>query len=82
MNNRNQVIYTRGVCKTFILVFKLPKKTPAFGVKINRMLREIGAEKVSNSVWRSGDLRALTKMAVLIRNGDGTAKILEEKIVF
>lgn len=66
----------------FILVFKLPRKAPTFGVKVNRMLREIGAEKVSNSVWRSEDLRTLTKIAVLIRNGDGTANVLEEKIVY
>lgn len=68
--------------ETFILVFRLPRKSPAFGVKVNRMLKEIGAEKVSNSVWRSEDLRTLTKVAVWIRNADGTANVLEEKIVY
>jgi hypothetical protein len=51
-------------------------------VKINRLLKEIGAEKVQNSVWRSENLKELTKMAVWVRNVGGSAQILEEKVVY
>lgn len=66
----------------YLIVFDLPRGSGAMGVKINRLLKKIGAEKVHNSVWRSENLRELTKIAVWARNAGGSARILEEKIVY
>lgn len=66
----------------FLIVFGLPRGAPALGVKVNRLLREIGAEKVSNSVWASEDLKTLTKIVVWIRNAGGKAAVIEEKIIY
>lgn len=66
----------------YILAFDIPKGDSILRVKVNRLLKKIGAEKVQNSVWRSGNLRELTKIAVWIRNVGGDAKILEEKIIY
>lgn len=63
-------------------MFDLPKGNATMGVKINRLLKSIGAEKVQNSVWRSENLRELTKVAVWVRNVEGKATILEENVVY
>jgi CRISPR/Cas system-associated endoribonuclease Cas2 len=66
----------------YILIFDIPRENPILAVKVNRKLKEINAEKIQNSVWRSENLEELTKIALLIRNSGGKAQILEEKIVF
>jgi len=66
----------------FLIVFGLPKGARGLGVKVNRLLKEIRAEKISNSVWASEDLRTLTKVVVWIRNAGGKAAVIEEKIVY
>ena len=66
----------------YLLMFDLPGGNATMGVKINRLLKEIGAEKVQNSVWKSGNLNELTKIAIWVRNVGGSAQILEEKIVY
>ena len=63
----------------YVLIFKLPKKAPAFGVKINRKLKEIGAKKLQNSVWEANDLEGLTTIAVWIKNAGGKVNILEKR---
>jgi CRISPR/Cas system-associated endoribonuclease Cas2 len=72
--NREKMIY--------ILIFDIPRENPILAVKVNRKLKEINAEKIQNSVWRSENLEELTKIALWIRNSGGKAQILEEKIVF
>lgn len=66
----------------YLLMFDIPKGNAVMGVKINRLLKEIGAEKVQNSVWKSGNLKELTKIAIWVRNVGGMAQILEEKIIY
>lgn len=66
----------------YLVVFSLPKGNAVMGVKINRLLREIGADKVQKSVWRSDNLKELTRIVMWVRNTGGTAQILEEKIVY
>ena len=51
-------------------------------VKINRLLKEIDAEKIQNSVWASENLKEFTKIAIWIRNVGGTAQVIEEKIIY
>jgi len=66
----------------YVLVFGLPSGSATLKVKVNRLLRDSGAEMVQRSVWRSDDLRCLTAAAVKVRNAGGEATILEEKVVF
>ncbi len=65
-----------------ILIFDIPKGQTILNVKVNRKLKEIGAEKVQNSVWKSDNLKELMKIAIWIRNAGGEAKILEENVIF
>lgn len=65
-----------------ILIFDIPKGETILNVKVNRKLKEIGAVKIQNSVWRSDNLKELIKIAIWIRNVGGKAKVLEEKIIF
>lgn len=66
----------------YLLMFDLPRGNATMGVKINRLLRSIDAEKVQGSVWRSENLRELTKIAIWVRNVEGKATILEEKVIY
>ena len=65
-----------------LIIFSIPRGNAALGVKVNRLLKGIGAEMVQNSVWRSDNLRELTRIAVWVRNVGGSAQILEEKIIY
>jgi hypothetical protein len=71
-----------NVTGRFLIVFGLPRGAPTLGVKVNRLLKEIGAEKISNSVWASDDLKTLTKIVIWIRNAGGKAAVIEERIVY
>ncbi len=66
----------------YIILLKFPKKTPALIVKINRELKKMNAKKIQNSVWKSENLKGLTKIAVWINNAGGKSRIIEEKIVY
>ncbi len=66
----------------YLLIFDIPKGNSILNVKVNRLLKKIGADKIQNSVWRSENLKELTKISIWIRNVGGDAKILEERIVF
>lgn len=67
---------------TYLLIFDIPKGSTILNVKVNRLLKYIGAEKIQNSVWRSDNLKELTKIVIWIRNAGGKAQILEEIIVY
>lgn len=67
---------------SYIIIFGIPKGNGTLGVKVNRLLKEIGAEKIKGSVWRSGNLRELTKIAIWVRNAGGVAHIVEDRVVF
>lgn len=67
---------------TYLLVFGIPKGSTILNVKVNRLLKYIDAEKIQNSVWRSDNLKELTKIVIWIRNAGGKAQILEERIVY
>jgi len=65
-----------------ILIYDLPRGQTILAVKVNRLLKSIGAEKVQNSVWKSENLKELIKIVIWIRNSGGSAMILEENIVY
>lgn len=65
-----------------VIIFDIPQGEKILNVKVNRLLKKISAEKIQNSVWRSDNLKELTKIALWIRNAGGKATILEEKIIF
>ena len=66
----------------YLLIFDIPKGQSILRVKVNRLLKDIDAKKIQNSVWESESLKELTKIAIWIRNAGGDAKILEEKIIY
>jgi CRISPR-associated endonuclease Cas2 len=66
----------------YLLIFDIPKGQSIMRVKVNRLLKSIGARKVQSSVWSSENLRELTKIAVWIRNAGGNAQIIEERIIY
>ncbi len=68
--------------KIFILVFDIPRDEPVVKLKVNRNLHKIKAVKVQHSVWSSNELKELIDIATFIKNSGGSARILEEKLVF
>lgn len=66
----------------YLIIFDIPKDHSILRVKVNRLLKEIDAKMIQNSVWRSENLKELTKIAIWIRNSGGSATILEEKIIY
>ncbi len=68
--------------KSFILAYDIPTNLPYFKKKINRLLRKMNAKMVQRSLWSSEDLEGLIKIAILIKNAGGKARIMEEKLIF
>jgi len=68
--------------KNFTLVFDIPTEEKSFKVKINRILNKINAKQIQRSVWQSDNLEELIRIATLIKNIDGKARVMEEKLVF
>ncbi len=66
----------------FILSFDLPRDYNTARVRIFRHLKKINARMVHESFWRHDDLKELVDVAMLIKKFDGSASILEERLVF
>lgn len=68
--------------KDFILMFDIPKELNRVEVRVWRDLNKINAEKIQHSLWKSNKLKELIDIATFIKNSGGTARILEEKLIF
>lgn len=66
----------------FVLAFDIPANMDSFKLKINRELHRIGAKKIQQSIWQSDNLSELVRIGVLIKNIGGSARVLEEKLIF
>ena len=66
----------------FILIFDMPSGEHTLRKKIYRLLKKTGAKKLQISVWESGSLANLIKVANIIRIAGGKAIVLEKKLVF
>jgi len=66
----------------FLLAFDIPTEKRNFKVKINRELNRIGAKLIQRSLWSSSNLNQFIKLAIEIKNVGGSARVLEEKLVF
>ena len=66
----------------YIFTFDLPTEQKSFRVKLHRTLKKINASQVQRSIWKSDNLRELTRLAVLVKNVGGRARIVEEKLIF
>ncbi len=62
-----------------ILIYDIPKEKDSLRVKVHRALKEIKAEKMQTSVWRSDNLHELIKIALMIKNSGCEAIVIEEK---
>jgi len=69
------------VPKKFLLAFDIPTQQRYFKKRINLMLRRMNARMVQRSLWESENLEGLIRIATLIRNVGGRARILEEKFI-
>ena len=67
--------------KKFLLAFDIPTQQRYFKKRINLMLRRMNARMVQRSLWESENLEGLIRIATLIRNVGGRARILEEKFI-
>lgn len=66
----------------YILVFDIPREMDSFRVRIHRDLIAIHAKKIQHSYWKAENLKELISIASLIKNSGGSARILEEKLIF
>ncbi len=66
----------------YFILFDIPREEAYFRVKIHRLLAKLGAEMVQHSTWKSARLDDLVRIAGLIKNIGGKARIMEEKLVF
>lgn len=66
----------------FVLAFDIPTEHENFKLKINRELHRIKAKKVQRSMWKSDKLNELIRLATIIKNVGGKARVLEEKLIF
>jgi CRISPR/Cas system-associated endoribonuclease Cas2 len=66
----------------YLIFYDIPSEEVYFKKKINKMLRKINAKIIQRSIWKSENLSELIKIATLIKNIGGKAKIVEEKVVF
>ncbi len=66
----------------FVLIYDIPTGEAYFKKRINRMLNMMKAEMVQRSAWKSYDLNGLTRIATLIKNVGGRARIMEERLIF
>lgn len=70
------------VTNEFVLAFDIPTEKSQFRLKINRTLHKIGAVQVQRSLWKSNNLKELIRIATLIKNIGGQARVLEERLIF
>jgi len=68
--------------QSFILSFDLPRNENSMRVRIFRELKRSGAKMILHSFWKSDNLQDLMDIAMLIKKGNGKARILEEKFIF
>ena len=68
--------------KTYLLAFDIPSSLPYFKLLINRRLRRGGARLIQKSLWEHENLSFLVKIALLIKNVGGKARVMEEKLIF
>lgn len=66
----------------FVLIFDIPEEMKSFRVRIHRDLISIRAKKIQQSYWKSEKLPQLIGIANQIKNSGGSARILEEKLIF
>lgn len=68
--------------QNFVIIFDIPQEMQSFRVRIHRDLISIRARKIQQSYWKSENLRELVGIASSIKNIGGSARILEEKLIF
>jgi len=68
--------------RTYILAYDIPTNERYFKKRINLLLKRIGARMIQRSLWASNDLEELIRIASLIKEIGGKARVLEEKFVF
>ncbi len=66
----------------FVLSYDIPTGESAFKLKINRLLRKMRAAMAQRSVWQHPGLDELVRIAILIKNVGGRARIMEERLIF
>lgn len=68
--------------ETFLLAFDIPTQERYFKKRTNLLLKRIGARMIQRSLWESTNIQELIRIATLIKEVGGKARILEEKFIF
>jgi CRISPR/Cas system-associated endoribonuclease Cas2 len=63
---------------SYLLIFDIKREKPSLRVKVNRMLNNIKARLLQDSVWEFDDLNELEKIAKEIRSEGGKALIFKK----
>jgi CRISPR/Cas system-associated endoribonuclease Cas2 len=63
---------------SYLLIFDIKREKPSLRVKVNRMLKNIKARFLQDSVWEFDDLKELEKIAKEIRSEGGKALIFKK----
>jgi CRISPR/Cas system-associated endoribonuclease Cas2 len=63
---------------SYLLIFDIKREKPSLRVKVNRMLKNIKARFLQDSVWEFDDLKELEKIAKEIRLEGGKALIFKK----
>ena len=79
---QNKKIIQRITQNDYVLSFDLPEEMTAQRKRINRDLRAINANLIHDSFWKSDNLQELILIARFIKDSGGSARILEEKLIF
>lgn len=68
--------------KYYILIFDIKRENTNLRKVVNRKLRDIGAEKIQHSVWKSESLKELLKIASMIKQKGSQVTILKEYKIY
>jgi len=65
-----------------LLAYDIPTQEAYFKKRINTMLNSIGAKLIQRSLWKSDNVNELIRIAELIKNVGGSARVMEERLIF
>ena len=66
----------------YLIIFELKTRDPLLKLKINRMLKKVGARKLQRGVWEHRNASNLIEIASFIKNFGGKARVFEENTVY
>jgi len=66
----------------YLIIFQLSSGSSTLKLKINRMLKKIGAKMIQKSVWAHESVQKLLGIASFIKARGGKATVFEADVVY